>query len=427
MRAATQQPGATRLKQRYGQRGAAMPLVVVGLLAMLAVAGLALDSSHALANKTRLQNLVDAAALTAAKEVSLTADTAQATAAAMSLFGQNADGAGNHEVDDAWDAGEGEITLTVQYSATLNPFVPGAPEGPYVRVIAQNFNIGTSLSRVLGIDQIAVAASAVSGPSATLDNACNVAPLVVCADEPDQADFGFQQNELRVLKPGEHDEVGPGNYKLLRLDCGPGGACVRQNMAGSYDQCLSDAETVETEPGVTAGPTSQGFNTRFGQYNGGDVNPQEYPPDVVVRTPDPYLKTDDSEPPKILYGTQDVQTTDQIDGFFYGYTEYEADLGNPSSQQYPPPLGVPRRRVMAMPVANCTGDQTGQSTLQVKGFACFFMLQPIILGGPDTDKNKIFGQFVEECMATGVPGPAPGDEGPTFVIQLYDDPDSDDS
>jgi hypothetical protein len=377
------------------------------------------------ANKTRLQNLVDAAALTAAKEVSLTADTAQATAAAMSLFGQNAEGAGNHEVDDAWDAGEGEITLTVQYSATLNPFVPGAPEGPYVRVIAQNFNIGTSLSRVLGIDQIAVAASAVSGPSATLDNACNVAPLVVCADEPAQANFGFQQNELRVLKPqpGQHDDVGPGNYKLLRLDCGAGGACVRQNMAGSYDQCLSDAETVETEPGVTAGPTSQGFNTRFGQYNGGDVNPQEHPPDVVVTTPDPYLETDNSEPPKIFYGTQEVHTTDTIEGDFYGYTEYQADLGDESAQQYLPPQGVPRRRVMAMPVADCSGDETGQSTLQVEGFACFFMLQPI-LGGPD---KEIFGQFVDACMATGVPGPDPGAEGPTFVIQLYDDPDSDDS
>jgi hypothetical protein len=82
---------------------------------------------------------------------------------------------------------------------------------------------------------------------------------------------------------------------------------------------------------------------------------------------------------------------------------------------------------MAMPVAKCTGDETGQSTLQVEGFACFFMLQPIILGGSDKDKNKIFGQFIDQCMATGVAGPEPGAEGPTFVIQLYDDPDSDDS
>jgi hypothetical protein len=396
-----------------------MPLVVVGLLAMLAIAGMALDSSHALANKTRLQNLVDAGALTAAKELSLPSTTAQATAAANSLFDQNADGPGNHELDDAWDAGE--ITVTVQYSATLNPFVPGAPEGPFVRVIAQNFNIWTSLSRVLGIDQIPVGASAVAGPSPTIDNACNIAPLVVCANDVNQQYYGFQQNELRVLKPqpGQHDDVGPGNYKLLRLDCGAGGACVRQNMAGSYDQCLTDDETVETEPGVTAGPTSQGFNTRFGEYAGGDVNPQEYPPDVVVSTPNTYLEADDSVPPWIFEGTNEVQTADQIS---YDYEQYITDSQN-GPHQYPPPLGAYGRRVMAMPVADCSGDETGQSTLQVEGFACFFMLQPI-LGGPD---KEIFGQFVDDCVTGGVPGPDPNATQGAVIIQLYKDPDSNDS
>src|SRR5690606_13195528 len=112
----------------YAQRGIALPLVIVGLLAILAVAGLALDSSHALANKTRLQNFVDAAALTAAKEISLPSDTAQATAAAMALLGQIADGPGNGELNNAYDAGE--ITITIQFSETVDPFTPGAPEGP---------------------------------------------------------------------------------------------------------------------------------------------------------------------------------------------------------------------------------------------------------------------------------------------------------
>jgi hypothetical protein len=35
------------------QRGVVIPIVTIGLLALLAVAGLALDGSHALANKTR--------------------------------------------------------------------------------------------------------------------------------------------------------------------------------------------------------------------------------------------------------------------------------------------------------------------------------------------------------------------------------------
>jgi hypothetical protein len=420
MQGATDKSGAMQGRLRCRQRGVAMPLVVIGLLAILAVAGLALDSSHALANKTRLQNFVDAAALTAAKELSLVADTAQATAAAMSLLGQNADGPGNHEFNDAYDAGA--INVTVQYSETLNPFTPGSLTGPYVRVIAQNFDIQTTLSKVLGIEQIPVAASAVAGPSPTLEP-CDIAPLVVCANDPSAEFFGFQEDELRVLKnkPGNHEDIGPGNFKLLRLDCEDvgGGACVRQKMAGSFGQCATSDGTVETEPGVTAGPTSQGFNTRFGQYDGGGVTPEDYPPDVVTTAPDPYLQADSSTQPVISQGTDEVQTGDQID---YSYSNY---IQNSQSgpHQFPPPTGAYGRRVMTMPVADCSGDNTGQSTLEVEGFACFFMLQPI-LGGPEME---IFGQFVSDCISSGTPGPDPDDARGPFRIQLYKDPDSNDS
>ena len=78
---------------------------------------------------------------------------------------------------------------------------------------------------------------------------------------------------------------------------------------------------------------------------------------------------------------------------------------------------------MALPVADCTGDETGQSTLNVEGFACYYMLQKI---GGGTDKN-IFGQFVEDCLAGGAPGPNPGAGTGPYLIQLYKDPDSGDS
>ena len=101
------------------QRGIALPLFVIGLLAIFAMAGLALDTSHAFINKTRLQNTADAAALTAAKVYDQTADTLLSTAAANSVFGINTDGNGNFEVDAAYDAGD--IAVIVQYSQTLNP------------------------------------------------------------------------------------------------------------------------------------------------------------------------------------------------------------------------------------------------------------------------------------------------------------------
>jgi Flp pilus assembly protein TadG len=419
MRTRAESSAFDRASRRARQRGVALPLVAAGLVALMVVVGLALDSSHALANKTRLQNFVDASALAAAKVVDQTGDIGQGTAAAMSLLTLNADGNGNHEFADAFDGGE--INVTIQYSDTLNPFAPGSATGPYVRVIATNFNIQTTLSRILGVDEIPVVASAVAGPSPTIDNACDIAPLVVCADDMAQPYFGFQENQLRILKPqpGQHGDVGPGNYKLLRLDCGSGGACVRENMAGSFERCMASNETVETEPGVTAGPTSQGFNTRFGQYNGGGVNATDHPPDVVTATPNPRLTSDGGNPPRIFQGSNEVQAADAIN---YDYATY-IDHSQNGPHQNPPPAGVYSRRVMAMPVADCSGDDAGQSTLSVEGFACFFMLQPIT-GGPE---KEIYGQFVPECAAGGTPGPAPGAGPGIYTIQLYKDPDSNDS
>ena len=138
---------------KSNQRGVVVPIVVIGLLALLAVAGLALDGSHALANKTRMQNAADAAALAAAKVLDETdGDTVLATAAANSLFSINASSAGNHEMNDAYSAGD--ISLEVQYSLTLNPsFVPGTfvhgsiPSNNewWVRVIATGFDTQTTL------------------------------------------------------------------------------------------------------------------------------------------------------------------------------------------------------------------------------------------------------------------------------------------
>ena len=128
----------TRYGNRIRQSGIVLPLVVIGLLAIIAMAGLAIDSSHAFVNKTRLQNMVDAAALSAAKEYDETTDTILGTVAANANFGRNTDGSGNFEIDGAYDSGN--ISVIVQWSETLNPFA-STGIGPYVRVIAAGFSI----------------------------------------------------------------------------------------------------------------------------------------------------------------------------------------------------------------------------------------------------------------------------------------------
>ena len=53
------------------QDGVVAVLVLVSLIAMLGMVGLALDGGHGMLNKSRLQNVTDAAALASAKNRSI--------------------------------------------------------------------------------------------------------------------------------------------------------------------------------------------------------------------------------------------------------------------------------------------------------------------------------------------------------------------
>jgi len=433
------------------QRGIVAPIVVIGLLALLAVAGLALDASHAFGNKTRMQNTTDAAALAAAKVLDLTTgDTAQATAAANNMFLVNASGVGNHELNAAY--GAGDITVTVQYSVTVNPFVPGAPNGPFVRVISGGFDTQTTLSRVLGINAIPTPATAVAGPSGPLGTGegsmvCDIAPMAVCTGDippappppPSGAPLNDDNDVLRVLKPnpGQHDDIGPGNYKMLRMDC-PGGDCLRQNMAGDFGGCAMVNGTVETEPGVSSGPVSQGFNTRFGEYQGGGLNSSAYPPDMVTTGQDPELLADCEPSPGIyqkLTGNSGTCNTDFSDTSKFHPVSIARDLPYSYDDYVQESVGgaVPpaakNRRLLVFPTISCDGDESGQATLDVQGFACFFMLQPLDTGHQGQGGGQIFGQYVSACDVNGSAGINPGG-GPSplmYKIQLYKDPASSDS
>ena len=118
-------------------------LVAIGLLALLAMAGLAIDTGHLVLNKSRLQSTVDAAALAAAKVLDQTGSQTQATAAADGVFALNA-----AELS-------GVVTLPASrcdYSNTLNPFAEGSTPANYVRVLADGFSMWTSFTRVIGFD-----------------------------------------------------------------------------------------------------------------------------------------------------------------------------------------------------------------------------------------------------------------------------------
>ena len=415
-----------RLARR--ERGIVAVAVAIGLLGLLAMVGFALDSGHLILNKSRLQNTVDAAALSAAKVLDDTGSVDQATAAARSVFDLNV---ANHP-ELARVMSGADILLT--YSNTLEPWAAGSMPPNYVRVVAADFTMWTSFTSLIGIANTQTAASAVAGPSAPIgetagNEACDIAPMLACADTAAGAagDWGYSGDNVTVLKLASQDAsgVGPGNYHLIQLG-GAGANIVRQNLAGGYDQCIDPGANVETQPGVETGPVAQGLNTRFGQYQGG-MQQGDYPPDVVTTATDPELTVDGDGTTVIFRGGGPVSN---IHDLSFSFDDYANRL---NTGPFDFPGGVPQRRVLAVPFVDCAGPNQGQSSLPVVGLGCFFILQPVTQGGPAGGGNdsNIFGEYIGECGADGTPGPDPDPDpagGPgIYKIVLHNDPLSPDS
>ncbi|MGH9894517.1 MAG: TadE/TadG family type IV pilus assembly protein, partial [bacterium] len=294
-----------RVRGPARQRGAVLVLVAVGMLAIIGMAGLALQSGHLFVNKTHLQNALDAAALSAAKTLNNDGTVAQATAAGRDAFEEHVAPATGDSTFLEREMRDASYTLAFQFSAALKPFTPGAtetsvPPATFVRARATDVTMNTWLANVLpGVgDEQDIGGTAVAGPvpiDTTPDSdVCDIAPLMMCG-KPDDPDTDCSDGGCYGYHPGEdHEivikthsgnynggwEVGPGNYQLIRLGCS-GGDCVRENLAGGHSQCLPGGETVPTQPGNQVGPVAQGFNTRFGDWQGG-MRPEDYPPDTVI-------------------------------------------------------------------------------------------------------------------------------------------------
>ncbi|UVM40196.1 pilus assembly protein [Pseudomonas sp. B21-017] len=415
------------------QEGSVSVLMVIALAAILMMAGLALDVSHMLLNKTRLQNAVDAAALSGAKTLLQVAGGANmasaARTAALNTLTQNANATGNSELATAIGGNIGTFAVVELASSVYGPFAyPGPANAKYVRVSVPTYSLtgffwsfvqtfGTS-----GLGNKAVSAIATAGPSPT--SPCDLAPLMVCGD-PTKYDpaagmfWGFKFGDLQVLKTaaGNSSPIGPGNFQLL--DFGSGGSTVRDDLAGGGSVCRNVGDNVQTAPGNKVGPTSQGLNTRFGIYNG-PVSASDYPPDMVTTYSTPAMTYDAVVTAK--YKGQAVTSSNGNltagTNAILDYNDWRASTaacvaGSGSGCQS---NGVFERRMLKIVVGNCTGKQGGTTSVPVLGFGCYFVVQPMSNGGTE---SQIFGQFVKECEGDNVPGPNPtSDVGPQ-IIQLY--------
>jgi len=421
---------------RTSQHGIVAVILAIAMLPLLGMMGLALDSGHLLLNKSRLQETVDAAALAAAKVLDTTGSQAQATTAAQSVFDLNA--ANFPELKGVISG----ANLVITYSNTLNPFVSPVPAGlsaNYVRVVASGFKMWAGFVSLVGLNSLTTAASAVAGPSAPINqaNACDVAPIMVCGDKTKPVTatsaYGYDSSKVTLLKvaAGTGSAVGPGNFQLIQVG-GPGGADVRQAAAGTKS-CLDGSNTVTTKPGNNVGPATQGFNTRFDQYQG-PVNPTDDPPDVVY-SPAHVTSLTTPDGINVYQAGKLVTDASQLNYSYFGKdgkgsdpsSSYQSDLA--TSSTWDNAKGTPGRRLVGVPIVDCSTIVNGQGTLNIlpNGLGCFLLLQPLVQQG---NKNYIFGQYVpggsHGCPGDGAAGPAAGGSG-LYKIVLHKDANSGDS
>lgn len=418
------------------QKGAVSVLMAISLVAITMMAALALDGGHMLLNKTRLQNAVDAAALSGAKTLSqVTGGTNVASTtrtAALNTLTQNAIAVGNDELEAAVDGDPGAFAVVELAASVYGPFTyPGPTDAKYVRVSVPNYQLtgffwgAVQALGAGGVGDKAVAAIATAGPSPT--SPCDLAPLMVCGDstqyDPSAGMFwGYRFGDLEVLKTaaGNSSPIGPGNFQLL--DFGSGGSTVREDLAGGGSICRDVGDNVQTAPGNKVGPTSQGMNTRFGIYNG-PVSASDYPPDLVTSSSTPGMKYNDAvTPPRVEYQGQPVTSSNGSlsagGNGILDYNDWRASTaacvaGSGSGCQSG---GVFERRMLKIVIGNCTGKDGGSSSIPVLGFGCYFVVQPLDAGGKD---SEIFGQFVQECEGDNVAGPNPSTDSGPQIIQLY--------
>lgn len=420
------------------QSGAIIVMFTIGLFAIVAMAALALDSSHMLLNKGRLQNAVDSAALSAAKKLQDGGTLYDARETAIGILAQNLGHSENSEIADVVtlsspDYNSSQVTsnVAIEFSALPDPFVPGSDNSfEYVRVRVEGIGLDNFLAQILNFDK-KVRASAVAGRSTDIECLNKVVPLLVCGDMTKPDDYGMAHGGLHVMKIGSKQNptdpditLGPGNFQLLDLG-GSGGKSIEQGLAGEFSPgaCVAVGQEIPTEPGNKVGPVADGLNTRMGEWpNGNQLNSLDHPRDLNTCEGDRLLVDSEAQitNPTAEYYSYAAYYGQDIDENPVAHTQH-CKTGDilPASA-----YNKPDRRKLPVVIGDCTGKINGKNVVEVKSIGCFFLTQKVEHAG---NTSIIIGEYVAECGSSGNASLDPDFESDNFTIVLYRDPDSPDS
>lgn len=390
-------PSRCRSYPRRRQQGAVAVIVGIALVAMIAMAGLALDLGQLYVAKAELQNAADACALSAVQSVTGSngqqlqiAEAAGITAAQRHhvLFQANTvNTSSNSTVDFAADlagpwvhAGDLEVS---------NPIVLTMR---YARCGVEQNNINTWMMQVLNvlpgvnIGQQSVSALAVARLQPS-QSTCAL-PVAIC-----EANIGTKGSWL-------HGTVGSGGAltgSFMWADLSPpkgGAAELAANLTGAGECQVPKAGSPVGQTGNVTSLANE-YNSRFGIYQG-NVHPAAAQPDRSG-----YAYTDNTEG-----GNWNKAAGHAYEDFVKkrtSNTPYQG--GNPDVRgtiqgaSYLAANGGDRR-IMISPVVNCAAYQSSQ-TAPVKKWACVLLLHPIVSNNSG-NSQLVAGGTPATTAATGI-------------------------
>jgi Flp pilus assembly protein TadG len=351
-----------------GQRGSVLAVSALGMLALILATGLCVDISHFYVVKAELQNAADASALAGAS--ALNSAPAGITEAANRAV----------EVMNNYEFNRTGVTITrdnVKFAANFGgPYVAEAAARTsaagvrFVSVEVPPKAVGVFFAAsAIGKNSVDLTQQAVAGMSVPPNVFCEWIPLSVIDDDANP----MQPGQTYTVRAGPGNKVSPGNYQIL-APTGRGGSATREDLAHGINECAEagTAYTVDTKPGVSAGPVRQGLNTRFDDYSAG-LDPDTAPPDVNVKEGITWAQYRDATP---------------------GSANWEA----------PRHPGAAMRRVVLIPMVKFSEFGNGRDTVTFYKFAAFF-LQSKVQGGSGGD---VQAEYIGERLMFGKNGFKPG-------------------
>lgn len=446
-------------------KGSVLVLTALSLVVLMGMAGLAIDLSHAEVNKTRLQNLADSLALSAA--ISLNKNESSLAAqnyATNNTYPAFTNSAGNQEVKDQLG------NLTINYSFAVDHPGPYAASSitdftrRFARVEVTNMNIATWFASVMGFNNMAVSTSAVAGTAPI--EPCDVAPVAMCATltnpnpltPPVVADsncdndtnlkgitggdldcYGYELNALYCMKsqiggtpdplcPDPPSSIGSGNFGWLDLGlslkkCAAGDPACATNCKYEKDP-VDGLITIPVKTGEVYGQAKDGFNTRFNQYpTGGGPNaltPAIYPPDKVIGLNGGAMNG-------TLTKVQTINSENTLSPEIFNYYN-GTSLDVPSNQT----VAVKGRRLLSVPFIDCRTPLSGASTpVKVVGFGCFLIAREYgNISNPyehdphpwPADKKYLYGVFLGDDVCNSLGKTSSVSDFGFYKVMLYKDP-----